>query len=166
MALEALSSPISAAPLLHNENAEDHYVEQWAKSKRSKRPRLDNPPTEEEYLALCLLMLGGGQGGATTTMNNSNQPRPSLPSQTLHYKCTLCHKTFPSYQALGGHKASHRNPVGAEDQSSSTSTTTTITITSTTNSKPSNPIRKTQMCHMPQDFSVRTGLGRTQALPL
>lgn len=144
MALEALSSPISGAPLLHNENAEDHYVEPWAKSKRSKRPRIDNPPTEEEYLALCLLMLGGGQGGATTTMNINNQPRPSLPSQTLRYKCTLCHKAFPSYQALGGHKASHRKPVGVEDQSSSTSTSTTTTIT--TNSNPANPISKTHKC--------------------
>jgi hypothetical protein len=106
MALEALRSPKSAAPLLHNEKAEDHYVEPWAKSKRSKRPQLDNPPPEEKYPALCLLMLGGGQGGATTTMNTNNQPRPSLPSQTLCYKCTLYHKAFPSYQALGGHKAS------------------------------------------------------------
>jgi hypothetical protein len=80
MALEALSSPILAAPLLHNENAEDHYVEPWAKSKRSKRPWLDNPPTEEEYLALCL-MLGGGQGGATT-MNTNNQP-PAITNSPL-----------------------------------------------------------------------------------
>lgn len=126
MALEALSSPISAAPLLHNDNAEDHpYVEPWAKSKRSKRPHLDNPPTEEEYLALCLLMLGVGQGGATTTTttNTNNQLHPT-PSQTLTYKCTHCHKAFPSYQALGGHKASHRKPVGAEDQSFTTTTTT------------------------------------------
>ena len=104
-------------------------------------------------------MLGGGQGGATTTMNTNNQPRPSLPSQTLCYKCILCHKAFPSYQALGGHKASHQKPVGAEDQSSSTSTTITTTIT--TNSKPSNPIRKTHKCAIcHKTFQSGQALGR------
>jgi DNA-directed RNA polymerase subunit RPC12/RpoP len=146
MALEALSSPISAAPLLHNDSTEDHYVEPWAKSKRSKRPRLNNPPTEEEYLALCLLMLGGqGSGGATITTNTKNQPCPTMPSQTLPYKCTLCHKAFPSYQALGGHKASHRKPIGPEDQCSTTTTTTTTAIT-TNSSNALNPNGKTHKC--------------------
>ncbi|EPS59413.1 hypothetical protein M569_15396, partial [Genlisea aurea] len=33
------------------------------------------------------------------------------------YRCTACDRMFPSYQALGGHKASHRArpPVQAED---------------------------------------------------
>lgn len=145
MALKALSSPISAAPLLHDDTAEGHYLETWAKSKRSKRPRLDNPPTEEECLALCLLMLG--QGGATNTVN---QPGPTQSSQTFTYKCSLCHKAFSSYQALGGHKASHRKPVGAENQCSITAITATniATATNTANSStPSlNPSGKTHKC--------------------
>ncbi|GFP88629.1 zinc finger protein azf2 [Phtheirospermum japonicum] len=33
------------------------------------------------------------------------------------YKCSVCGKAFPSYQALGGHKASHRAkpPTATED---------------------------------------------------
>nr|AIZ96030.1 transcription factor ZF1 [Casuarina glauca] len=146
MALEALSSPISAAPLLHNDRAEDRYLGPWVKSKRSKRPRLHNPAAEEEYLALCLLMLG--QGGATPTTNTENQPPLTPFSQTLPYKCTLCHKAFPSYQALGGHKASHRRPIGPEEQSFATTTTSTIMTNSKTSSlNPSCKTHKCGICH-------------------
>lgn len=30
------------------------------------------------------------------------------------YKCSVCGKSFPSYQALGGHKTSHRKPVSVD----------------------------------------------------
>lgn len=94
MALEALNSPTAAAPFGHDD-VDGHP---WAKRKRSKRPQ--NPPSEEEYLALCLIMLArGGEGG---------HPPPEAPSLKLSYKCSVCDKAFPSYQALGGHKASHR----------------------------------------------------------
>ncbi|KQJ86119.1 zinc finger protein 1 [Brachypodium distachyon] len=61
-------------------------------SKR-KRSRQIMAPSEEEQLALWLLMLARG---------HRDQER-------LH-GCALCGKAFPSYQALGGHKASHRKP--------------------------------------------------------
>ncbi|KAK4726209.1 hypothetical protein R3W88_031126 [Solanum pinnatisectum] len=60
---------------------------------RSKRPRNglimeEQQPiiSEDEYLAFCLLMLA----------------RKFL-------QCIVCGKCFGSYQALGGHKASHRS---------------------------------------------------------
>ncbi|XP_048135384.1 zinc finger protein ZAT10-like [Rhodamnia argentea] len=98
MALEALNSPTAAAPFGHDD-VDSHP---WAKRKRSKRPRVDpeSPPSEEEYLALCLIMLA--RGG-----ESSGQP-PEAPSVKLSYKCSVCDRAFPSYQALGGHKASHR----------------------------------------------------------
>ncbi|KAK7849086.1 zinc finger protein azf1 [Quercus suber] len=78
----ALEAPISAAAtLLHDDNV----LEPWTKSKRSKRPRLDNenPPTEEEYLALCLLMLGQADtNSTTTTIINSSTPPPLPLAQT------------------------------------------------------------------------------------
>ncbi|XP_078430353.1 zinc finger protein ZAT10-like [Wolffia australiana] len=71
----------------------------WAKRKRSRRSRFfDREPTEEEYLALCLVMLARGEKA------------PRAEAEPLH-KCSVCGKGFPSYQALGGHKASHRKPV-------------------------------------------------------
>ncbi|XP_030473233.2 zinc finger protein ZAT10-like [Syzygium oleosum] len=99
MALEALNSPTAAASFGHDD-VDGHP---WAKRKRSKRPRVDpqDPPSEEEYLALCLIMLARGGGG------ESRHP-PEAPTVKLSYKCSVCDKAFPSYQALGGHKASHR----------------------------------------------------------
>ncbi|KQJ86109.1 zinc finger protein 1 [Brachypodium distachyon] len=73
-----------------------------SKRKRSRQMA----PSEEEQLALWLLMLARG---------DREQER-------LH-GCSVCGKAFASYQALGGHKASHRKPpslpapaAGADEQ--------------------------------------------------
>ncbi|XP_062209339.1 zinc finger protein 1-like [Phragmites australis] len=72
------------------------YVEGWAKRKRSSRhPRA---PTEEEHLALCLLMLARGH----------RDVRAPAPATAQEHRCSVCGKAFPSHQALGGHKSSHR----------------------------------------------------------
>ncbi|KAG2621752.1 zinc finger protein 1-like [Panicum virgatum] len=73
-------------------------AEGWGKRKRSRRRReqqLPREPTEEEYLALCLVMLARGRRDVAA---------PAPPP----HACSVCGKAFPSYQALGGHKASHR----------------------------------------------------------
>ncbi|KAK3029794.1 hypothetical protein RJ639_038236 [Escallonia herrerae] len=141
MALEALNSPTTPAPSFSN-----RYLESWTKGKRSKRPRMDHQPTEEEYLALCLIMLargGGGGGGAVSnsTPSTSSQrnhqpltpPRPQPQSVSsepkLVHKCSVCDKAFGSYQALGGHKASHRRQAGGDENSTTSTTTTTTTAT-------------------------------------
>lgn len=134
MALEALNSPTTAAPF--------NYEDTWTKRKRSKRPRSDSPPTEEECLALCLIMLARGVPGGSSSFpkeipSSASTAAPSLqlpqpPALNLTYKCSVCNKAFPSYQALGGHKASHRKSLsestaGAIDQNPSSSSTTTVT---------------------------------------
>ncbi|KAL2324273.1 hypothetical protein Fmac_023331 [Flemingia macrophylla] len=115
MALEALNSPTAATGDHFRSTYQDqdqdqdqeevdlHLREPWAKRKRSKRPRFE---TEEEYLALCLIMLAHG-GNTTTSQPSHKDHRPSPPLKLTH-RCTVCNKAFPSYQALGGHKASHR----------------------------------------------------------
>ncbi|XP_062201719.1 zinc finger protein 1-like [Phragmites australis] len=80
---------------------QEQEVEGWAKRKRSRRRRqraLPQEPTEEEYLALCLVMLARGR----------RDVRAPPPAQ--EHACSVCGKAFASYQALGGHKASHRKP--------------------------------------------------------
>ncbi|PKA65936.1 Zinc finger protein ZAT10 [Apostasia shenzhenica] len=81
----------------------------WTKRKRSKRhPRFfDHQPTEEEYLAFCLLMLARDGSAAAAAASGDRVPAPP----SLDHKCSVCGKAFPSYQALGGHKASHRKPI-------------------------------------------------------
>ncbi|KAL1197658.1 Zinc finger protein AZF2 [Cardamine amara subsp. amara] len=127
MALEAMNSPtlftvrkdrIETTDDLMNDAV---FMEPWLKRKRSKRQRSHSPSssssspprsrpksqnqdlTEEEYLALCLLMLAKDQPRI-----QPSPPPPPQESTKLAYKCSVCGKAFPSYQALGGHKASHR----------------------------------------------------------
>ncbi|XP_068657350.1 zinc finger protein ZAT10-like [Aristolochia californica] len=117
MALEALNSPTPAtAPFTFDKL--EHSQEPWPKSKRSKRSRLDNP-SEEEYLALCLVMLARG-GVASTTLRQDRHSPPPPPALKLSYNCSVCNKAFASYQALGGHKASHRKQNGTAEDTTST----------------------------------------------
>ncbi|GLU09059.1 hypothetical protein SLE2022_259370 [Rubroshorea leprosula] len=131
MALEAVNSPATTAPFT---NKHDQDMESWKKGKRSKRPRSDSPApaSEEEYLALCLIMLArGGSNKEDDVPSSSSQP-PEPPALKLSYKCSVCDKAFASYQALGGHKASHRSkPVSdsaaATAVSADNSSTTAVT---------------------------------------
>lgn len=123
MALETLNSPT-----IPTQNATVLSPESWTKGKRSKRPRVESPPTEEEYLALCLIMLARG-GGAVPELRKftshplRSPPQPSTSSSSdpkvaaTGYKCSVCEKSFSSYQALGGHKASHRKGSATEETS-------------------------------------------------
>ncbi|KAK4419266.1 Zinc finger protein ZAT5 [Sesamum alatum] len=104
------------------------------KGKRSKRPRPDSPPlsltmsttsselisagvitpspshsgrdqptdAEEEDMANCLILLAKGQA------ENLSPPPPTNTVEV--YQCKTCNKSFPSFQALGGHRASHKKP--------------------------------------------------------
>ncbi|CAL9123426.1 unnamed protein product [Musa textilis] len=55
-----------------------------------------------------LLTLGGG-GEETISV-------PSRASPVRVFWCRTCHRQFPSFQALGGHRASHKKPRLAEDR--------------------------------------------------
>lgn len=122
MTLEAISSPTTTTPTFQSKK-------QWTKGKRSIRHRMDKPTEEEEYLALCLIMLarGGNNNATTARITDSPTPPPSactLSESNLIHKCSVCNKAFGSYQALGGHKASHRKHAagGADDHQSATIT--------------------------------------------
>ncbi|KAK9748368.1 hypothetical protein RND81_02G052800 [Saponaria officinalis] len=141
MALEALNSPRTPQPPLFEPNSLDH----WVKKKRSKRSRNESSssvteagPTEEEYLAFCLLMLAQG---------TTQQTKPPVSETTpikLNYKCSVCGKGFGSYQALGGHKASHRRPAGEDEK---TSTTTAAATTVTAASSGGGKTHECSICH-------------------
>ncbi|CAN4107792.1 unnamed protein product [Withania somnifera] len=139
MALEALKSPTAAPPRYVDVVDDAHNLDYLVKGKRSKRPRIETPPTEEEYLALCLIMLarsetGNGSGSSGVALHQQPEKKIADLQPVLYhqekpeqsYKCSVCDKAFSSYQALGGHKASHRKvpATASDDNNPSTSTST------------------------------------------
>ncbi|KAI3953251.1 hypothetical protein MKX01_042246 [Papaver californicum] len=136
----------------HQDEEEDlfnnhHQEAPWAKRKRSKRSRFSSnndslspppPQTEEEYLALCLVMLAQDRRSSTIVSSSTKNttpaaatPQPSTYAATS-YNCNVCGKSFGSYQALGGHKASHRTKVIAVLPTSTTTLSTASDDQSTT----------------------------------
>ncbi|KAJ3697895.1 hypothetical protein LUZ61_001600 [Rhynchospora tenuis] len=110
MALDALETSKSSSP----------RREGCVKRKRSERR--STPTTAvvsvtsrsvEEDLARTLMMLSrdkprSGSGVVTRFESNSN-------SGKVGFSCSVCGKSFDSYQALGGHKTSHRKPASSDE---------------------------------------------------
>lgn len=150
MALEALNSPTAPGPSFPFENTTFSYLDQsWAKGKRSKRQRsVEHLPNTDEYLALCLLMLAKDASATTKPSKQQSESDVAIQrvmketispeliivaSNNMVFKCSVCNKAFSSYQALGGHKASHsqrKSSSDGEEQSSITTTSTTTTSVS------------------------------------
>ncbi|KAE8687692.1 putative ATP-dependent Clp protease proteolytic subunit [Hibiscus syriacus] len=148
MALEALSSPTPFT------NKYDD-IDTWKKGKLSKRQRNDSPiqpTTEEEYIALCLIMLARGRSPSSSPPPPA-AAAPPLPLN-LSYKCSVCNKAFPSYQALGGHKTSHRKP-----STDAAATTTNVDNPSTTGATTngSGRLHECSICH--KSFPTGQALG-------
>ncbi|KAL5706171.1 hypothetical protein ACHQM5_024375 [Ranunculus cassubicifolius] len=73
-----------------------------------------NYTDEEQDVAACLLMLASGS-------SSSADPSPALleyggdslqSNSNCQFECSCCKKVFGSHQALGGHRASHKNIKG------------------------------------------------------
>ncbi|KAH0638613.1 hypothetical protein KY285_035199 [Solanum tuberosum] len=68
-----------------------------------------NTNQEEEDMANCLILLAQG--------HNYQKSSSLSQSPTLDvYQCKTCNRSFPSFQALGGHRASHKKPKTLDDQ--------------------------------------------------
>ncbi|XP_072957599.1 zinc finger protein ZAT5-like [Typha angustifolia] len=115
-------------------------METIVKGKRTKRQRIHSPPApvvgdsssgssadreasmnateEEEDMANCLILLaqgGGGAGGLDVEMKpeedkNRSKRIGDQSAGNYVYECKTCSKCFGSFQALGGHRASHKKP--------------------------------------------------------
>ena len=70
---------------------------------------------QDDYLAICLAALASRteRGQRQVGAGGKWCPRPA-PAEDLRFCCTVCGKAFASYQALGGHKSSHRKPPTGE----------------------------------------------------
>nr|AHW98589.1 ZOS4 [Oryza punctata] len=80
---------------------------------------------EEEDMALCLMLLASGGHGerardggeeeavvaaAKEAKFRSRRPADGAAAGEFVYECKTCSKCFPSFQALGGHRTSHKKP--------------------------------------------------------
>ncbi|XP_040379460.1 zinc finger protein ZAT5-like [Oryza brachyantha] len=81
---------------------------------------------EEEDMAFCLMLLASGGHGerardeveeaveavaaAKEAKFRSRRPADGAGAGEFVYECKTCSKCFPSFQALGGHRTSHKKP--------------------------------------------------------
>ncbi|KAL6341856.1 hypothetical protein AAG906_038101 [Vitis piasezkii] len=76
---------------------------------------------EEEDMANCLILLAQGlgprqieEGGAVEKLSSPSFTEMATTTAGKAgfyvYECKTCNRTFPSFQALGGHRASHKKP--------------------------------------------------------
>ncbi|KAL2460326.1 Zinc finger protein ZAT10 [Abeliophyllum distichum] len=93
----------------------------------------------------------------------SSRPSTALVAQSQNsYKCSVCEKTFSSYQALGGHKASHgiknssATAIASKDGHLSTSTSG-ATASNTPSLNLTGKLHECSICH--RGFSTGQALG-------
>lgn len=84
---------------------------------------------------------------------------PLIAAASNSYKCSVCDKAFPSYQALGGHKASHRvkpptATAAASDESNHSAAAAANHIPAL---NPSGRLHKCSICH--KSFLTGQALG-------
>ncbi|XP_059657558.1 zinc finger protein ZAT9-like [Cornus florida] len=72
----------------------------------------------EEDVALCLMMLSRDSWSSdhdSGELKPSQKPASQEPSQGLgRYQCETCNRVFKSFQALGGHRTSHKKAKNGE----------------------------------------------------
>ncbi|KAJ1418927.1 Zinc finger C2H2-type [Sesbania bispinosa] len=71
-----------------------------------------NRTEEEEDMANCLILLAQGNHTQKKASNSSQQhvAASNKKAGLFLYQCKTCNRCFPSFQALGGHRASHKKP--------------------------------------------------------
>ncbi|MED6216287.1 hypothetical protein PIB30_006227 [Stylosanthes scabra] len=94
---------------------------------------------DDEDLANCLILLAQGGRGPHNNRHNNNHNKKNESLFNV-YDCKTCNRSFPSFQALGGHRASHKKPKILSNSTATehnyhndpTSTALTLQISNTT----------------------------------
>ncbi|KAM1406555.1 hypothetical protein ACFXTH_001220 [Malus domestica] len=100
-------------------------------------------------MANCLMLLSRGIN------NNANQYDSFSVSPNRVFECKTCNRQFPSFQALGGHRASHKKPrlTGSSGEGNSNSSDQSL-------SQGSPPKPKTHECNIcGLEFPIGQALG-------
>lgn len=69
---------------------------------------------EEEDMANCLILLAQGQSRKVAVP--AAAATSSKATGFYVYQCKTCYRCFPSFQALGGHRASHKRPKAVTEE--------------------------------------------------
>jgi len=109
-----------------NDHINNNIINNNSSSPTTSSAGLQDSTDEEEDMANCLILLAQGQSRKSPKhaeedvgMNYAKySSRKFLEAATLGssraryyvYECKTCSRTFPSFQALGGHRASHKKP--------------------------------------------------------
>ncbi|XP_062233884.1 zinc finger protein ZAT5-like [Phragmites australis] len=102
-------------------------------SSSSRSTTTTHEEQEEEDMAKCLILLAQGAAvDSPTPQPPAPKPRNRFTSRKYAdggkagfyvYECKTCNKCFPSFQALGGHRTSHKKPrLATHDEDVTTST--------------------------------------------
>lgn len=120
-------------------------------------------PLDDHYLANILVMLArSGERvvpstcAAAATASTTSAAKKDIqdhqetgpPAETQLHECSVCHKTFKSHQALGGHKASHRKyaPPAAVSEDENRPSTPSAAAAKNPNISVLNPSGKPHVC--------------------
>ncbi|XP_062114837.1 zinc finger protein ZAT2-like [Humulus lupulus] len=104
-------------------------------------PRIDPDDNIEVDIAFCLILLSEGKSNDKSTTSTASDHTGSTSYNIAVensggdgnlFKCSSCDKKFRTHQALGGHRASHKNVKGCFAITKSSPTTITTTTTTTT----------------------------------
>ncbi|KAL6493756.1 hypothetical protein OROGR_032091 [Orobanche gracilis] len=115
-------NPFPITTTTHNKDDDDHLLLRGATTISSSSE--ESTTTEEVDTAKCLILLSRGYFLTTPQdpPNNNNHPCRNNATNTAAgstkagssgacvYTCKTCNRSFPSFQALGGHRASHKKP--------------------------------------------------------
>ncbi|KAI3871117.1 hypothetical protein MKW98_015017 [Papaver atlanticum] len=75
----------------------------------NKRSREETEDSIEVTMAKCLMLLSRDKREIDyQSVIDQQQTRTATGTQDRVYECKTCNKQFPSFQALGGHRASHK----------------------------------------------------------
>ncbi|GER40066.1 zinc finger family protein [Striga asiatica] len=80
-------------------------------SRNYSSPASSTTSAEDEDMANCLILLA--RGGSDSQGKSKPPDNKSIGGGQIGiyiYECKTCGRTFPSFQALGGHRASHKKP--------------------------------------------------------
>lgn len=105
LSMPSTSSSSTPGRSSHDENSGGVVIEMPTTS--TTHEFLRETTEEEEDMANCLILLAQGHISLKSSYNTTTN---KASSEQYLYQCKTCDRCFPSFQALGGHRASHKKP--------------------------------------------------------